>query len=62
MFSVAAQAFNVLNHLNFHIPTGALNSSSFGKVTTTLNPTGLFSGVSGDDSPRILQLKAKVVF
>jgi hypothetical protein len=62
MFSVAAQAFNVLNHLNFHIPTGALNSSSFGKITTTLNPTGLFSGVSGDDSPRILQLKAKLVF
>lgn len=61
-FSVAAQAFNVLNHLNFNRPTGSLNSSSFGKITTTLNPTGLFSGVSGDDSPRILQLKAKIVF
>jgi len=61
-FSVAAQAFNVLNHLNFNKPTGSLSSGSFGKVTTTINPTGIFSGVGGDDSPRILQLKAKVVF
>jgi Carboxypeptidase regulatory-like domain len=61
-FEASAQAFNVLNHLNFAKPTGANNSSSFGKVTATVNPSGLFSGVSGDDSPRILQLKAKIVF
>jgi hypothetical protein len=61
-FSVAAQAFNVLNHLNFNRPTGSLNSSSFGQITTTVNPSGVFSGVGGDDSPRIVQLKAKVVF
>ena len=62
VFSVAAQAFNVLNHLNFSRPTGSLNSGSFGKITSTVNPSGIFSGVGGDDSPRILQLKAKVVF
>jgi hypothetical protein len=61
-FSVAAQAFNVLNHLNFNRPSGSLSSSSFGQITTTLNPSGVFSGVGGDDSPRIVQLKAKVVF
>ena len=61
-FEASAQAFNVLNHLNFAKPTGALNSTSFGKVTGVINPTGIFSGVGGDDSPRILQLKAKVVF
>ncbi len=61
-FEAAAQAFNVLNHLNFSRPTGSLSSSSFGKITTTVNPSGIFSGVGGDDSPRILQLKAKVVF
>lgn len=60
--AVAAQAFNVLNHLNFARPTGSLNSSTFGQVTTTINPSGIFSGVGGDDSPRILQLKAKVEF
>jgi hypothetical protein len=61
-FEASAQAFNVLNHLNFSRPTGSLNSSSFGKVTSVINPSGIFSGVGGDDSPRILQLKAKVVF
>ena len=61
-FEASAQAFNVLNHLNFARPTGQLNSSSFGKVTAVINPSGIFSGVGGDDSPRILQLKAKVVF
>jgi hypothetical protein len=61
-FEASAQAFNVLNHLNFGKPTGSLSSGSFGKVTGVINPTGIFSGVGGDDSPRILQLKAKVVF
>lgn len=61
-FEASAQAFNVLNHLNFAKPTGSLSSGSFATVTTTLNPTGIFSGVGGDDSPRILQLKAKIVF
>jgi hypothetical protein len=61
-FSVSAQAFNVLNHLNFKVPVATLNNGSFGKITATVNPSGLFSGVGGDDSPRILQLKAKIVF
>jgi hypothetical protein len=61
-FEASAQAFNVLNHLNFARPTGSLSSGSFGKVTAVINPSGIFSGVGGDDSPRILQLKAKLVF
>ena len=62
-FEASAQAFNVLNHLNFAKPTGALNNTaSFGKVTSVINPSGIFSGVGGDDSPRIVQLKAKIVF
>jgi hypothetical protein len=60
--SIAAQAFNVLNHPNFSRPAATLNSTSFGKITTVLNPSGIFSGVGGDNSPRILQLKAKLVF
>ena len=62
MFSASAQAFNVLNHLNFARPSGSLSSGSFGQVTTTINPSGIFSGVGGDDSPRIVQLKATVTF
>ena len=62
MFSVSMQAFNVLNHLNFSKPSGSLSSGSFGKVTSTYNPSGIFSGVDGDDSPRVVQLKTKIVF
>ena len=61
-FEASAQAFNVLNHLNFSRPTGSLSSTSFAKVTGVVNPSGIFSGVGGDDSPRIVQLKAKIVF
>jgi hypothetical protein len=61
-FEASAQAFNVLNHLNFSKPTGSLSSGTFGEVTGVVNPSGIFSGVGGDDSPRILQLKAKLVF
>jgi hypothetical protein len=60
--SVAAQAFNVLNHLNFSRPTGSLSSSTFGTITSVINPSGVLSGIGGDDSPRIVQLKAKLVF
>ncbi len=62
VFSMSVQAFNVLNHLNFSRPSGSLSSGSFGQVTTTINPSGVFSGVGGDDSPRIVQLKANVTF
>lgn len=62
IFSVSIQGFNILNHPNFSKPTGSLSSSSFGKVTSTINPSGIFSGVGGDDSPRIFQFKTKLVF
>lgn len=62
MFSVSIQGFNILNHPNFTKPTGSLSSGSFGEVTSTYNPTGIFSGVGGDDSPRIFQFKTKLVF
>jgi hypothetical protein len=48
--------------VNFSRPTGSLSNGSFGKVTATINPTGVFSGVGGDDSPRILQFKTRIVF
>lgn len=62
MFSVSIQGFNILNHPNFSKPTGSLSSGTFGEVATTINPSGIFSGVGGDDSPRIFQFKTKLVF
>jgi hypothetical protein len=62
-FSFGAQAFNVLNHPNFSRPAStSLTSSTFGTITSTVNPSGVFSGVGGDDSPRIVQLKTKLTF
>ncbi len=61
-FSFGAQAYNILNHPNFSRPASTNSSSSFGQITSTYNPSGIFSGVGGDDSPRILQIKAKLVF
>jgi hypothetical protein len=61
-FSFGAQAYNVLNHPNFKVPTSSVTSSSFGTIGATVNPSGLFSGVSGDDSPRIVQIKTKLTF
>jgi hypothetical protein len=63
VFSFGAQAYNVLNHPNFKVPTtSSFTSGSFGNITATVNPSGIFSGVGGDDSPRIVQIKAKVNF
>jgi hypothetical protein len=61
--SLGVQAFNVLNHPNFKVPNAtSLTASNFGTISATVNPTGIFSGVGGDDSPRILQVRMKLVF
>jgi hypothetical protein len=38
------EAFNVLNHPNFSNPTSALNSSTFGQVSSTSNAARVFQG------------------
>jgi hypothetical protein len=47
------QAYNVLNHPNFALPSGTITSGSFGEITSTLGPptsiygTGQGAAVSG---------------
>jgi len=43
------EAFNIQNRVNFLNPTGATNSTNFGKIQT-------------DIAPRILQLAVKYMF
>jgi hypothetical protein len=61
--NLGVQGFNVLNHPNFKVPSvSSITAPTFGTITATVNPTGIFSGVGGDDSPRILQVRMKLVF
>jgi len=43
------EAFNVFNHAQFTNPTGEINSSSFGLITSARDP-------------RIMQIAAKFIF
>jgi len=56
-----AEFFNAFNHPNFANPNSNINSSNFGKVTSTIAPIlGADSGGPGD--PREVQLALKLYF
>jgi len=67
-----AQAFNVLNHPNFALPTVVYagvpgkpsTQTGFGALTyTTSPPTGLLGvGLGGDSSPRMIAFRARLDF
>ena len=65
LFQIGAQAYNVLNHPNFLNPdTNFSDGPGFGVITATASaPTSVFgSGLGGNASARILQLKATFKF
>jgi len=63
-FSVGANAYNILNHPNFHNPDAVGGDSTFGDITSTVgipaSPYGSFVGAAA--APRILQLTGRIVF
>ena len=61
---VGAQAFNVLNHPNFDNPVANINAPDFGTVVKAIGPPTSILGafLGGDDSPRTIQLTARIVF
>jgi hypothetical protein len=65
LFEVGVQAYNILNHPNFLNPdTNFSDGPGFGVITATASaPTSVFgTGLGGNSSARILQLKANFKF
>jgi len=63
-FQLGLQFFNLFNHPNFNLPDNAINSGLFGKVESLVNPPTSILGsfLGGNASPRLIQLKAQLVF
>jgi len=61
---IGFQFFNFFNHPNFGFPDNASSNSTFGQIFGLQQPpTGIVgSGVGGDASPRMIQLKIQLQF
>jgi hypothetical protein len=63
-FQLGLQFFNLFNHPNFNLPVNAVSNPNFGTIQSTVNPPTSILGsfLGGDASPRLIQLKAQIVF
>lgn len=63
-FQIGLQFFNFFNHPNFNFPNANTASSLFGLTTSLVSPPTSILGsfLGGDASPRLIQLKAQIVF
>jgi len=61
---IGVQFYNLLNHPNFGFPDNWSSDSTFGQIFYLEQPptTVLGSGLAGDASPRMIQLKAQLRF
>ena len=64
MLGIGFQFFNFFNHPNFGPPDNDSSDSGFGQISTMeMPPTSILgSGLGGDVSPRMIQLKAQIMF
>ena len=64
VFGIGFQFFNLLNHPNFGLPDGNLSDGTFGQITSMSQPpTGILgSGLGGDTSARMIQVKVQLQF
>jgi hypothetical protein len=58
------QFFNLFNHPNFNLPNNNITSPLYGTVQSLVNPPTSILGsfLGGNASPRLIQLKAQLVF
>jgi Carboxypeptidase regulatory-like domain/TonB-dependent Receptor Plug Domain len=64
-FQVGANAYNVLNHVNFQAPVGNLAATGlFGSIISTVTPpTSVFGAfANGNADARVLQVQGKLTF
>ena len=61
---IGLQFFNFFNHPNFSIPDNGIMDPTFGQILSPdAPPTSIVgSGIGGDASPRMIQLKAQIQF
>jgi hypothetical protein len=64
VFGIGIQFFNFFNHPNFGPPDNYSSDQGFGQISTMeMPPTSILgSGLGGDVSPRMIQLKARIRF
>jgi hypothetical protein len=63
-FQLGLQFFNLFNHPNFNLPVNSITNPNFGTVQSQVNPPTSILGsfLGGDASPRLIQVKAQLVF
>jgi len=63
-FQIGAQAYNLLNHVNFANPSGSISSGSFGTITATVGPpTSIYGSDQGSSvSGRVVVVTGKISF
>ena len=64
VLGLGVQFFNFFNHPNFGPPDNDSSDSGFGEISTMeMPPTSILgSGLGGDVSPRMIELKAQILF
>jgi hypothetical protein len=64
VLGIGVQFFNFFNHPNFGPPDNYSSDPGFGEISTMeMPPTSILgSGLGGDVSPRMIQLKAQIQF
>lgn len=63
-FQLGLQFFNLFNHFNFNLPIGDIANPQFGTIQSGVNPPTSILGsfLGGDAAPRLIQVKAQLVF